>query len=1419
MLKQLLQWLQGFLKWLSGGKWIASHQVAETKQPPPLTNSDLEFLFTQVLEGVYQARGQEWALRYLQRMEHRISNERWLEWLQGFGDRLLASHAPNAELASRLVQLGELDIGDIGECAYEIGIQLMTRNLSNGVVDSGIAELDAAESSSQQVWEYQEPDYFSQYQTEADSQPGEAWEYEFTRETEEEASNNSHFSQFTLSPEDVSAPTDEQPAWEYFVDKNQEEVSSDTQLTDLPPPLPPPQVWEYAAPDTQQISELPPPLPPPQPWQEPFSEANDEEIEISPTTLLNSYRENHEIQGRYTPTEEVTPTQTQNQNLTELQAPVADTLDELLVRLQQSASLVRQLSYGLQNQPMESPPPSQKNFNTEAQRWFFQGLQQAKNGNLPGALSSYERAIAIQPQAYEYWFNTGLTLFHLDNYDAALTYYQRAIALKPDLYQGWYHQGIALAAGEKLTEAIAAFDQALAIQPDYETAWADRGWVLWRLKQYQPAIASYDQALHIQPQNPVTLCHKGMALAAVGELPSAIKNYGAALKIQPNYVDVWYHLGDSLVQLGKSEDAIAYYERATEIDPDYYQAWCGRATALYNLGHYNEALASCDTALEINPKYERGWYQRGIILSGVGNQEEAITAYNQALEIAPQFDLPWLQRGISLYQLGNWEAAVTSFERVHDIAPQNYESWYFQGTALDKLGRWEESITAYEQASQIQPDFHDVWVDKGVALIQLGKLEAAIAAWDRALELKSDLHLAWYNRGVALDNLKRYTEAISSYDQAVYIQPDFELAWYHRGLTLFYFEQYEEAIASYDQVLEIKPDYWEAWMSRAKAAEKSTSYAPHLRVVNSITEKNPSLNQRGYYGKLASYQEGLKYIYPDTHPEPWGKLHLAIGNTLYEQGRRDRSCRDYWLQAVTEYELSLSTLTPQDFPQLHIEVLQSLITALLGLGQIHQAQQLHDQGMNVWGYLLSHGNLTDAGKKQLSLKAASLGQLAVDLAIKSGEFVSALEIAEQGKNAYLTWQLYGWNEQIYSPDYKSIQKLLNPQCAIIYWHISPHAIHTFVVKHKYPEPMHIFTPVFNPGEGNEFHLPEAVQLLVELEDWIQEWDWQYQEYQQVARDKQSKKTHSWRLLMGQRLAHLREILNIANIEEELQDINQLILIPHRDLHRFPLHELFEQNSRYKITYLPSTEMGLTAEAKKFDISSQSSLLSVSTGYSQLKFAQLQTEIVNQIFPNCTLLSLGEATQERVEKTLDENYKILHFTGYGVNNFNSPHESALLLPGDEKLTLLDICKHSLKNYQVVTLGAIENIIPQYQGNFISEYVGINSGFLNQGASYVITPLWSVESAASTIVIVKFYRNLCMNQSPIEALAAATQWLRSVTARELVQWYQDLLSDLGQAELVNRADLATELYRLQQMSIDEQPYAHPYYWAAFAVVGNY
>jgi CHAT domain-containing protein/tetratricopeptide (TPR) repeat protein len=1277
MLRRISQSLKRFFKRLiasrktSSLKGVRGHNLVEVL--PELTNADLEQLFIQLLQGVHQARGRQWALRYLQRIENRIPAERWIDWLVMFGERLLASPTQNLLLATQMVELGELGVGRIGDVAYDIGIRLM-QNLPTQIEDEENQAQDLVEITpgeelirnlGEQLWEYDEPDL-------VEITPGEElirnlgeqlWEYD---EPDLVAIINDEVI-LPISPGQELIHSLGEQLWEYDVqDVEPITTSSEERLTENLEEL----ILEYEREDAQTTISENLPLPAAEDTIASLAQLrfDDEEVvQITTGANLFSIRQRTELTTS-------SSMETWDNTLTNLEPNVANTLDELWVRLDQSTNLVQQLASNLAVQSSNSPGIIERHSDnpiTDAQGWFYQGLQQAKTGDLLGAIASYDQAIELEPEFSEYWFNRGLTLFHLERFDEAIASYQTATQLKPDFYKAWYNRGGTLGELGYFEEAIASFDQAIEIKPDYQEAWSSKGLALLKLGWLPEAISSYDQALHLEPED------------------------------------------------------------------------------------------------------QENWYHRGI-----------------ALAVGEQF---------------------------------------------------AEAIISYDRAIEINPEYHEVWIDRGVVLFNLGRWSEAIASWDQALSVQADFYLAWYNRGIALDNLGRRQEAIASYGRAIAIKPDFHLAWYNQAVALFYLEQFAEAIACYDKALEIKQDYWEAWIGRGTAIGHLVDSDPLLSLSSRITATNPALQQGGYEGKLASYEEGLKHLRTDTHPEGWGRLHLAIANTYYEQGKKHPNPRDSWRKAASEYHQALLTLTLEYFPQLHLEVLLSLSKVLMGLGQTTQVQELLQRGTDLLRQLLSEETRSDESKKQLALKFAGFEQLAVDLAVESGDLVEAWEIAEQGKNACLNWLLSGWNAHIYSLDYGAIQQLFNPTTAIIYWHISPVALHTFILKDQAPSPILLFTPMQDPGaiplgedaiRLNELPLPEAVQRLIKFETWLEDWHQQYQEYRTTAQDKESKSQHSWRVDMEEKLLQLYEILNISTIAQELEGITQLVLIPHRDLSRLPIHTLFHLSSpspeelpnvesNFTVTYLPSAQIGLSIRTEDICQWENKLLLSVeypeSTGYPTLKFAKLESEVVSQMFNNIQRIQGEEATKNIVENALSDNYNILHFTGHVTNNLAEPKKSELALAGEDRLTLDEICQQNLVSYNLITLSACENLSTSNY-TISTEYVSLVSGFVSQGVPHVVSTLWSVESSASALVMIEFYRRLQPNKSAVTALAEATRWLKELTAGELTKWYEDILNNLHTEEVRIQTYLATQLYRNSKMASDKNLYNHPYYWGAFTITGK-
>ena len=294
---------------------------------------------------------------------------------------------------------------------------------------------------------------------------------------------------------------------------------------------------------------------------------------------------------------------------------------------------------------------------------------------------------------------------------------------------------------------------------------------------------------------------------------------------------------------------------------------------------------------------------------------------------------------------------------------------------------------------------------------------------------------------------------------------------------------------------------------------------------------------------------------------------------------------------------------------------------------------------------------------------------------------------------------------------------------------------------------------------------------------------------------------------------------IESIQDSKSEVRNLILIPHRDLHRFPLHSLFPQN--FTITYLPSAKIGLTLQ--HLTPNPNVRLLSVehpnSEGLDQLPFAEIESAAISQFFDNSTRLTGIDATKEQVMGSLADEHSIFHFTGHAAYEFNNPKESYLALTDKDRLTLENVLHLDLISYRLVSLVACETAITGNQ-TIITEYAGLVSGFLSQGVSYVLSTLWTVESGASAVIMIKFYRLLRKGIPEPVALARAQRWLRQLSCRKLAklyEFYQDAIKRLPDDEGRLEPFLKTELRIVGRMEPSYKLYEHPYYWAAFTITG--
>lgn len=146
--QRIWQWIQQLFAPLVGGPGQRSRSPEEL---PSLGDTDYEFLFNQLLEGIAHGWHEGRILKFFQQLQERCRTKEWLEWLDRFEATVLKSSSPNLVLAARMMRLGELaqsfpQIAPIGEKSHRIGRQLYARQ-SPPQIDT--------------VWEYEGPDLVS----------------------------------------------------------------------------------------------------------------------------------------------------------------------------------------------------------------------------------------------------------------------------------------------------------------------------------------------------------------------------------------------------------------------------------------------------------------------------------------------------------------------------------------------------------------------------------------------------------------------------------------------------------------------------------------------------------------------------------------------------------------------------------------------------------------------------------------------------------------------------------------------------------------------------------------------------------------------------------------------------------------------------------------------------------------------------------------------------------------------------------------------------------------------------------------------------------------------------------------------------------------------------------------------------------
>ena len=258
----------------------------------------------------------------------------------------------------------------------------------------------------------------------------------------------------------------------------------------------------------------------------------------------------------------------------------------------------------------------------------------------------------------------------------------------------------------------------------------------------------------------------------------------------------------------------------------------------------------------------------------------------------------------------------------------------------------------------------------------------------------------------------------------------------------------------------------------------------------------------------------------------------------------------------------------------------------------------------------------------------------------------------------------------------------------------------------------------------------------------------------------------------------------------LDGVSRLQVVPHGALSYLPFALLPRSGKgpeellvdRYTVSYLPAATALLRAPS---GATAAGSLLVVAPSRSGLRHAPEEARTIGAMFqPHSQALIGGDATEGRF-KEIAGGFRMLHLATHGHFNEANPVLSGLEFVDPDDDGMLRV--HEILDLQLradlVTLSACDTALGT--GHFTrlprgDEFIGLNRAFLAAGSASVMATLWRVDDRASLLMMKQFYRRL--NESHDGSGAAGA---------------------LAYAQRAHRRSGAL---------------GHPYYWAAYVVVGQ-
>ena len=243
---------------------------------------------------------------------------------------------------------------------------------------------------------------------------------------------------------------------------------------------------------------------------------------------------------------------------------------------------------------------------------------------------------------------------------------------------------------------------------------------------------------------------------------------------------------------------------------------------------------------------------------------------------------------------------------------------------------------------------------------------------------------------------------------------------------------------------------------------------------------------------------------------------------------------------------------------------------------------------------------------------------------------------------------------------------------------------------------------------------------------------------------------SWPVIEDHYMKQCHDIL-IAPVTKYLEEFDEVIIVPYKVLHSFPLHHLiFSVREDIKLSYLPNLQSILDFRSQPLP---NDSAVLVGDPRTNLEGSRDEVLSVAELFDSPEIY-LGEEASKQVLLERLSGHSMIHYSGHIHFNQRQPLYSFLecgdtelstektgtkspAKESDTVLYLKEIYQLNLSDTRFLSLsGCSSGAITRYRGE---ELVGLARGFFYSGVESILASLWDIEDQSSKDFLVCFFQS--------------------------------------------------------------------------------